>query len=241
VGRQGARVILAVQPVVVSLLAQLPALERVMSIADPLPPFDLQASLPDLPGIFGTSLATIPDARGYLRPDPARAQRWKERLGSDRRRKIGLIWAGNPRHRDDRYRSIALATLEPLLRRADVAWFSLQIGERARDFAAAAAFAGVVDLAAELSDFSETAAALSQLDLLITVDTAAAHLAGALGRPTWLLLARQADWRWMRDREDSPWYASLRLFRQQNQGDWGPVIARVTSTLDREVGASARE
>ena len=240
VARQGARVILAVQPVVVSLLAQLPALERVMSVADPLPPFDLQASLPDLPGLFGTSLATIPDARGYLRADPARAARWKERLGSESRRKIGLIWAGNPRHRDDRYRSIALATLEPLLRRDDVAWFSLQIGERGQDLAAAAV-ARVVDLAAELSDFSETAAALSQLDLLITVDTAAAHLAGALGRPTWLLIARQADWRWMRDREDSPWYASLRLFRQQTQGDWGPVIARVTSALDGEAGARERQ
>jgi tetratricopeptide (TPR) repeat protein len=228
--RQGARVILAVQPVLVSLLAQLPNLERVMSVAEPLPPFDLQASLPDLPGLFGTSLASIPDARGYLRPDPARAERWSARFRAESRRKVGLIWAGNPRHRDDRYRSITLAMLEPLLGRDDVAWFSLQVGERAKDLAAVSQ-APVIDLSGDLSDFSETAAALSQLDLLISVDTAAAHLAGALGCPTWLLIARQADWRWMRDRADSPWYTSLRLFRQQRQGDWAPVIAGVVAAF----------
>lgn len=232
VARQGARVILAVQPVVVSLLTQLPGLERVMSVADPLPPYDLQASLPDLPGLFGTSLETIPDPRGYLRADPARVARWKARLGTDGRRKVGLIWAGNPRHREDRFRSVALPMLEPLLRRDDVAWFSLQVGERASELAALAPPPQVVDLADDLSDFSETAAALEALDLLITVDTAPAHLAGALGRPTWLLIARQADWRWMREREDSPWYASLRLFRQQRQGDWPPVLARVAAALD---------
>ena len=232
VARQGARVILAVQPTAVSLLAQLPGVERVMSVADPLPAYDLQATLPDLPGLFGTSLATIPDPQGYLRPDPARAARWRERLGSERRRKIGLIWAGNPRHRDDRFRSIAIKTLEPILGRDDVAWFSLQVGARAADLAALAAPARVTDLAGALTDFSETAAALAALDLLIAVDTAPAHLAGALGHPTWLLIARQSDWRWMRGREDTPWYASLRLFRQERQGDWSPVIARVTAALD---------
>ncbi|MGH7124627.1 MAG: tetratricopeptide repeat protein [Stellaceae bacterium] len=239
VAKQGARVVCAVQPALISLLAQLPHVERVMSVADPLPPFDLQASLPDLPGLFGTALATIPDAQGYLRPDPSRAAHWRQRLGPERRRKVGVIWAGNPRHREDRYRSIALSALEPLLVRDDVAWFSLQVGERAKELAGSGPAARVVDLAADLSDFSETAAAMATLDLLISVDTAAAHLAGALGRPTWLLIARQADWRWMREREDSPWYASLRLFRQQQQGDWGPAIARVISALDREVASSA--
>ncbi|HKX08823.1 MAG TPA: glycosyltransferase family 9 protein, partial [Stellaceae bacterium] len=233
VARQGARVALAVQPTVVSLLAQLPGVERVMSVADPVPAYDLQASLPDLPGLFGTSLATIPDPQGYLRADPARAAHWRERLGTERRRKVGLIWAGNPRHRDDRFRSIAIKTLEPILGRDDVAWFSLQVGARAADLGALQAPARVTDLAGELTDFSETAAALAALDLLITVDTAPAHLAGALGRQTWLLIARQSDWRWMRGREDTPWYASLRLFRQERQGDWSPVIARVTAALDR--------
>ena len=234
VARQGARVTLAVQPTVVSLLAQLPGASRVISIADPLPAHDLQATLPDLPGLFGTSLATIPDPQGYLRADPARTRRWQERLGAERRRKIGLIWAGNPRHRDDKFRSIALATLEPLLRRDDVAWFSLQVGERGAELGALSPAVSVTDLAPDLSDFAESAAALSALDLLITVDTAPAHLAGALGRPAWLLLARQADWRWMREREDTPWYASLRLFRQERQGDWTPVIPRVMAALDRE-------
>jgi tetratricopeptide (TPR) repeat protein len=232
VGRQGARVVLAVQPSVVSLLAQLPGLDRVLSVADPLPGYDLQASLPDLPGIFGTSLATIPEPQGYLAPDEARAAAWKVRLAAEPRRKVGLIWAGNPRHRDDRNRSIALGLLEPLVRRDHVAWFSLQVGERSADLAALPPMVRITDLARELTDFSETAAVLATLDLLITVDTAPAHLGGALGRPTWLLLARQADWRWMRRREDTPWYKSLRLFRQEQQGDWGPVIARVAGALD---------
>lgn len=235
VARRGARVILAVQPLVVSLLAQLPGVERVMSIAGPLPPFDLQATLPDLPGLFGTSLATIPDPQGYLRPDPERADRWRARIGANERFKVGLNWAGNPRHREDRFRSITLKMLEPLLRRDDVAWFSLQVGERTKELGALTPPVRVVDLSANLSDFAETAAALAALDLLITVDTAVAHLAGALGRPTWLLIPRRADWRWMRDREDSPWYASLRLFRQERQGEWSPVIARVTRAFDREV------
>jgi ADP-heptose:LPS heptosyltransferase len=222
-----------VQPTVVSLLAGLPGLDRVMSVADPVPAYDLQAVLPDLPGLLGASLATIPDAQGYLAPDPARLAHWRARLGAEPRRKIGLIWAGNPRHRDDRFRSIALTTLEPILRREDVAWFSLQVGERSRDLSMLSPTAGITDLAGELTDFTETAAALAALDLLITVDTAPAHLAGALGRPAWLLIARQADWRWMRQREDTPWYRSLRLFRQEQQGDWGPVITRVSAALER--------
>jgi tetratricopeptide (TPR) repeat protein len=233
VARQGARVILAVQPALVSLLAQLPGLERVMSVADPLPAYDLQATLADLPGIFGTSLATIPEPRGYLRPDADRVGRWKARLGAEPRRKVGLIWAGNPRHRDDRSRSIPLKTMEPLLGRDDIAWFGLQLGERSAEIGALSPPPRVTDLAGELVDFSETAAVLAALDLLITVDTAAAHLAGALGRPAWLLIPRQADWRWMREREDTPWYASLRLFRQERQGDWTPAIARVAAALDR--------
>ena len=128
--------------------------------------------------------------------------------------------------------------LEPLLGRDDIAWFSLQVGARAKELSALMPPARVVDLSADLSDFAETAAALAELDLLITVDTAAAHLAGALGRATWLLIARQADWRWMRERDDSPWYASLRLFRQERQGDWIPVVARMMHELDRQVAAN---
>jgi tetratricopeptide (TPR) repeat protein len=230
IAARGARVILGVQPSVVSLLRQLPGAERVVAINEPLPPFDLQATLPDLPGICGTLLETIPQPQGYLRADPALTERWKRRLAGEARPKIGLVWAGNPRHRDDRNRSLPVPALERLLAHPGVAWFSLQLGARAGDLAAIDA--GVVDLGPELPDFSATAAALSALDLLICVDTAPIHLAGALGVPAWLLLPERADWRWLRDREDTPWYASLRLFRQREQGEWLPVIERLASALD---------
>lgn len=230
IAARGARVVLGVQPTVVSLLRQLPGVEQVVAINEPLPPFDLQATLPDLPGICGTVLETIPRPEGYLRADAVLTERWKQRFAGERRPKVGLVWAGNPRHRDDRNRSLPAPILQRLLAHPGIAWFSLQFGARARDIAAIDA--AVVDLAGDLRDFSETAAALNALDLLISVDTAPIHLAGALGVPGWLLLPELADWRWLRGREDTPWYASVRLFRQREQGEWLPVIERLTNTLD---------
>ena len=231
IAARGTRVVLAVQPTVVSLLRQLPRLEQVVAIDAPLPPFDLQATLPDLPGICGTLLETIPEPQGYLKPDPARSERWKRRLANERRPKVGLVWAGNPRHRDDRNRSLPADALLSLVAHPGIAWFSLQIGSRAGDLAGLAA-GEVSDIAGELTDFSETAAALDALDLLISVDTAPIHLAGALGVPGWLLLPKKADWRWLSAREDTPWYRSLRLFRQDEQGDWPGVIRSVRDALD---------
>ena len=231
IAARGARVVLAVQPSVVSLLRYLRGLEQVVAIDGPLPPFDLQATLPDLPGICGTLLETIPGPQGYLEPDPAQAERWKRRLAGERRPKIGLVWAGNPRHRDDRNRSLPTEALESLIAHPGIAWFSLQMGARARDLSGIAA-GEVVDLTGDLRDFSETAAALAALDLLISVDTAPIHLAGALGLPGWLLLPERSDWRWLRGREDTPWYRSLRLFRQREQGNWPEVIGRVRGALE---------
>jgi len=231
VAQRGARVVLAVQPATIPVLSQLPGIERIMSIADVLPPYDWNATLPDLPGLFGTTLDTVPARQGYLRADPPRAARWQARLAGEARPKIGLVWAGNPRHRQDRFRSIALGALAPLLERRDVAWFSLQVGERAADIAAAGLTGRIANLAPDLKDFADTAAALSALDLTICVDTAVLHLAGALGRPAWLMLPRVVDWRWMMERDDTPWYASVQLFRQSTQGDWAPVVVQIGAAL----------
>ncbi|HVM77903.1 MAG TPA: tetratricopeptide repeat protein [Stellaceae bacterium] len=239
IAARGARVVLAVQPSVVSLLRQLRGLEQVAAIDAPLPPFDMQATLPDLPGICRTLLETIPAPQGYLVPDPALAERWKRQLADERRPKVGLVWAGNPRHRDDRNRSLPAEILKSLVAHPGIAWFSLQMGARARDLAGLGA-GEVVDLTRDLTDFSETAAALGALDLLISVDTAPIHLAGALGLPGWLLLPEKSDWRWLRGREDTPWYSSLRLFRQSEQGNWTQVIARVREALDARLASSRK-
>ena len=144
---------------------------------------------------------------------------------ADGRRRIGLVWAGSPTFSNDKHRSIALATLAPLLDAAgDCQWFSLQKGDAAARRADLPDPARLHDLAPQLNDYGDTAAALAQLDLLITVDTSVAHLAGALALPTWLLLPFNADWRWQQERTDSPWYPSLRLFRQSSLGDWAPAL-----------------
>lgn len=232
VAARGAEVTLAVQPMLVPLLKQLRNLERVIAINGSLPPFDLQASLPDLPGIFGTTLATIPDARGYLTPDPLKVADWRARLQAERRPKVGLVWAGNARHLDDTNRSLKIAALAPLFKRENIAWHSLQVDDGGKRIAPGEMDLPIVDLAPSLRDFSDTAAALAALDLLISVDTAPAHLGGALGVPTWILVTKRADWRWMRDRADSPWYSSIRLFRQEGHGDWHGVIDRLCAALD---------
>jgi precorrin-6B methylase 2 len=145
--------------------------------------------------------------------------------------KVGLVWAGDPDHLRDRYRSIPLALLAPLTEVEGVRFYSLQKGERAQQIGSTPSFASIVDLGPELCDFAETAAVIGELDLLICVDTSVAHLAGALGMPVWVLVPMPADWRWLEGREDSPWYPTMRLFRQVRQGDWEEVIGRVKAAL----------
>jgi hypothetical protein len=209
---------------------RLPALEKLLARGDALPDFDLQCPLLSLPRAFGTTLATIPAAVPYLSADPEAIARWRSRLGDGPALKVGFAWAGSPLHRNDARRSIAIEALAPLLRLAGVRWFSLQVGERAADLARLPGGL-VTDLAPELADFAETAAAVHNLDLVIAVDTAVAHLAGALARPAWVLLRERPDWRWLLAREDSPWYPSLRLFRQRRAGHWPEVVARVQAAL----------
>ncbi|WP_164938649.1 tetratricopeptide repeat protein [Bradyrhizobium guangdongense] len=227
----GGRIILQVQPALASLLRQLPDV-TVMSRGEALPPFDLQVPLMSLPRLFGTTLANLPADVPYLRPDPERVSRWQTALGRETRLKVGVIWAGNPRHKGDGQRSLSAEALLPRLVMPDVQLYSLQKEPRTEDGAVLAALGdAVIDLAPALGDFADTAAAVAALDLVIAVDTSVAHLAGALGRPVWMLTPYALDWRWLRDREDSPWYPTMRLFRQRRPREWSDPLMRLTAAL----------
>lgn len=204
---------------------------------EPLPPHDLQCPIASLPLAFRTTLETIPAQLPYLDADPALAAQWRETVGpAEGVLRAGLVWAGNPKQGSEPRRGIGLEPCLPLFEVAGMRWHSLQVGERAADLARLAPGAAL-DLSARLTDFAETAAVIANLDLVVTTDTAVAHIAGAMGKPVWVLLMFAADWRWLRGREDSPWYPSARLFRQQSPGDWRGVIARVKSELERSQGA----
>ena len=230
VAAHGAEVLLEVQPPLVGLMRSLAGPARVLAQGAPLPDFDLHCPLLSLPLAFGTTLATIPASPSYLAASPPRLQLWRQRLGPAGGRRIGLVWAGNSHHGNDRRRSMPLAAAAPLLGLgAEVIGLQHEVPER--DRATLASLPGLRMLGPECRDFEDTAALVSLLDVVITVDSSVAHLAGALGKPVLILLPQLSDWRWLLRREDSPWYPSARLFRQQGQGDWGGVIARVVAAL----------
>lgn len=229
---RGARVVLEVQPVLRELLASVPGVTRVIAWGDPLPSLDYHCPLMTLPLAFGTTLATIPATVPYVSADPGRVARWQERLGPRTRPRVGLVWAGSAFHRNDRRRSLALATLLPLLE-AGVEVISLQRDLREADTAVLKAEPRLRHVGDELEGFADTAGVLACLDLLVTVDTAPAHVAGALGLPFWLLLPHTPDWRWLLARSDSPWYPTARLFRQPAPGNWAPVVAEVAAALQQ--------
>jgi hypothetical protein len=232
VAARAADVVLEVQPKLATLLAGIPG-ARLITADDPRPPTDLHVTLMSLPRAFGTRLATIPAATPYLAaPEPHR-RRWASRLppgGSA----IGVVWAGNPEHINDRNRSIPLAMFRRILDAAPGRVVPLQPERSPADAALLATLPTVLDPGH--ADFADTAAIIERLCLVITVDTAVAHLAGALGRPVWTLLPFSPDWRWLLDREDSPWYPSMRLFRQPAPGDWASVVERVAVELRRRAG-----
>lgn len=196
-----------------------------------LPEADLQAPLLSLPLLLGVGLENIPSPEHYLRSNPQRLQHWQERLchlSNGRRLKVGLVWGGR-KSRLNANRSLHIAQFMPLFAPQEIAWFSLQTGDDRQQLADYRE--SVIDLGAEIVDFGDTAAVLASLDLVITIDTATAHLAGALGVPTWVLLKSAPDWRWLLDRSDSPWYHSLRLFRQPYPGAWPELIAQLKKEL----------
>jgi tetratricopeptide (TPR) repeat protein len=230
VAARGARVVLEVQPALVSLIASLPGTATIIARGDLLPAFDVHCPMPSLPLAFATRLETIPVQTSYLEAPANRIAQWRLRLTPGAPR-VGLVWSGNPRHKNDRSRSLPFDTLAPLIGVAGIDFVSLQKEPRPADAEALARYGNVLDLGPELQDFGDTAAVISLLDLVITVDTSIAHLAGALGKPVWIMLPTRVDWRWLLDREDSPWYPTARLFRQRAAGDWAGVIARVRQEL----------
>jgi len=225
------RVLLEVQPPLLPLLRDLPGPTQVFATGEALPPFDLHVPLLNLPGVLQTTIDTIPPVPDVFRPDPARARAWAARLPRDGRLRVGLAWSGNPGHSDDGTRSMPLAQLRPLAG-TGAAFHVVHTQLRDGDREELARFPDLVNLAAELADFADTAAALAQLDLVIAVDTSVAHLAAAMGVPTWIMVAAMPDWRWLLDRDDSPWYPSVRLFRRRRRGDWAEVVQRVRGALD---------
>ena len=230
VAARGARVILEVEEPLQGLLTGLAGTTQVIAKGDRLPDFDLQCPLLSLPLAFGTRLQTIPSAMPYLRAPDQALVKWSARLPTKRRRRIGIAWAGNAKHIRDRERSIDLRNLLPL-QDVDATFVSLQKEIRASDMARLEESADIIDFGHELENFSDTAALISHLDLVISVDTAVAHLAGALGKPVWILLTHVPDWRWLLDRDDSPWYPTARLFRQGETREWDSVVARVRDAL----------
>lgn len=230
VARQGANVILSCQPELVRIMKTLPCELRVVRSGDALPEFDLHCPLPSLPLRFGTRPETIPADVPYLHPGPADAARWKARLAEFGSLKVGIVWAGSPKYQNDRHRSLALRDFAPLAL-SGVQFFSLQKGPAASQISGAPEGMSLTDWTDELTDFAESAALISNLDLVISVDTSTSHLAGALGKPTWVLLPFSPDWRWMLDRSDSPWYPTMKLFRQPEAGEWKPVIEQVARAL----------
>ena len=223
---------LVVAKPVCSLLSRLPGVAECISLpGGQLPAFDLHCPLSSLPLAFKTRLDTIPSCPSYLPPPPKTlVQNWEGRLGRHDKLRIGLVWSGNPAHGNDRNRSIPLGMLSRILD-VDACFVSLQKNPRPDDKAFLAMRTDIVDLSADFGDLSDTAALIECLDLVITVDTSVAHLSAALGRPTWILIPHFPDYRWLLDRSDSPWYPTVRLFRQDENRDYAPVIDRVGEEL----------
>jgi hypothetical protein len=232
VSARGAQVLLGVPAALKPLFASLPGVHNLLG-QEAAPAFDFQCSLMSLPLALGTELSTIPAPQRYLQAGEAAVARWARRLGAASPvARVGLVWSGRPTHSNDLNRSIALEELLPVTH-CQRQWISLQREVRASDELCLKNTPAILRMGEELTDFADAAALIENLDLVITVDTAVAHLAGALGKPVWILLPYVADWRWLREREDCPWYPSARLFRQTVRGDWASVVKRVVGELHR--------
>jgi tetratricopeptide (TPR) repeat protein len=231
---RGAIVDVCVRAPLLDIAQRVPGVRRAWT-GTPGGDYDFWISLMSVPSVVGTEVQTIPAAVPYLFADPAKIAHWRARLDQTVgvQPKIGLVWAGSPTFGNDRYRSMPLAALAPLAELTGVAWLNLQKGAAQAQLAALPDAIRPLDFTAELNDFSDTAALIANLDLVITVDTAVAHLTGALGKPLWVMLPANSDWRWLEHRSDSPWYPTARLFRQTTLGDWTPVVQSMRDALVR--------
>ena len=228
VAHMGGQVVLACPKALRRLMGTLAGVELIVSGRDAVPEIHHHAPLMSLPAILGTTLETVSPDRPYLASDPALSSIWAPRIEPHPGIKVGIAWRGSAGHTGDLDRSGEARLFSPLAHVEGVCLFSLQMETTAEELDA---LPGIIDLASEFQDFADTAAALEHLDLVISVDTAVVHLAGALGCPAWVLLAFAPDWRWLLDRDDSPWYPSVRLFRQPERGDWPTVMETVTDAL----------
>jgi hypothetical protein len=226
------RIILECQPPLKILLEQSHCADVVLASGETPPEFDCYVPLLDLPGIFRTTLDTIPADIPYL----ATGKEGHLPPSVPGNPKIGLVWAGNPEFQDDAVRSIPLEELAPIFKMPGASFFSFQLTIPLRDEACFRA-SGILNAMESVKDFSDTATIMGELDLVISVDTAVAHLAGALGRPVWMFIHRSPDWRWMLERPDTPWYPTLRLFRQPSDGKWPSVIVQAAAALRNHLAA----
>jgi tetratricopeptide (TPR) repeat protein len=231
VAARGGRVVLEAPDALLPLLADIEGITVLLGPGSALPGFDLHCPLMSLPLAFGTTLETIPGGVPYLRAPSRRVDAWRARLDNLPRPCVGLVWSGKPSHKNDHNRSIPLAILAPVLRLPGLTFVSLQREYRDSDRTDLARWPNLRRFDHALNDFADTAALIAQIDLVVAVDTAAAHLAGAMGKPLWVLLSHIQDWRWLLSRADSPWYPTARLLRQPQIGDWDSVITKLAQDL----------
>jgi tetratricopeptide (TPR) repeat protein len=230
--QRGGNVVLECQPELQRILENFRSIDHLVLHGQRRPLFDFYCPIMSLGLVFGTNLQTIPAEVPYLRPPAELCEAWGRKLGPARGRlRVGIVWAGSPNHGNDRRRSIRLDQLAPLASVPNIEFFSLQKGKPAEQVNQPPNGMSLANLSPDITDFADTAAIISHLDLVICVDTSVAHLAGALAKPVWVMLPRETDWRWMLHREDSPWYPTMRLFRQKPPGNWSELIQRVARAL----------
>ena len=237
VAARGARVVLHCQPALTLLMRSAPGVGQVVTHGEALPYFDYHAALMSLPRVFKTTVATIPASIPYLEPPPALLSQWRARFEGNQSFKIGLVWAGSARPFERRSRT--LASFAPLAGIPGVTFYGLQPGPADSNLLPAGMT--FLHLGAEINDFADTAAAIAQMDMVISVDTAAAHLAGAMGKPVWTLIDFAPGFLWMLDRSDTPWYPTMRLFRQARAGDWPEVFVRIRAALEEAAAKAIQE
>jgi FKBP-type peptidyl-prolyl cis-trans isomerase 2 len=234
VAQRGAKVIVECQKELVRLLKNVVGIHRIIAHGEELPDFDIHCPILSLPGIFGTDLTNIPAKIPYIHADLSLIKKWHDTIASNNSEyHVGLVWSGDPSFKDFHLKSCSLKSFAPLAQAANITFYSLQKGDASEQARNVPEGIKLIDYTDKIHDFSDTAAIIKNLDLIISIDTDVAHLGGALGKPVWTLLPFIPDWRWMLNRNDSPWYPTMKLFRQTSRGDWQLVIEKVKKALEQ--------